>query len=206
MLTAGQPTITPRQYETIIDPSPIPSALQLFDYYVELWCALRIATERDFLPLSRLVPKQGFFLLLPPFTNVDQALVERIRIGGKTGKFRLRPSEVVDTMPPMSSSPYIAADVDDGRRFMNLSPTAAAMHIEKAGRLPYSMFEGIMHVLAFPTTLSHHFMYLCGTSIRRRVVGIMVDGFRRPVLGGFDRTYNPSGWGTPSYGRRVTSP
>lgn len=144
--------------------------------------------------------------LVPPSGAMSH--VER---NGKEGVIKLAPLETSDfhtreDVRIPSSDVYALVGVDRGKESLNVTPEMALLRIQKDGRSPLTIQEGIAIVTLFPEFLTKNNCFSLLASRHtgdQRVPAIWIEASKRPKLGWcWDR--NPHTWlGSASCAKRI---
>ncbi len=129
----------------------------LFDFEIEKLRAKELARYADDDRFRKDLPP-GFFLLVPPQPkelDLDH-MVSLIEIDGKKGQNCLDPEEYALDKAEIPKKPYLMLDVKDGGEWLNVHPQVSKVRILRDGRLPYTIWRGIIHVIVFPEVLKSH--------------------------------------------------
>ena len=149
------------------------------------------------------------FVLVAPGSSPAEAIAH-VELGGKPGFTSMEPDDLARFRPLYGLEPpdgaYLLADVDTGAATLNVTPDDALADIEREGRSPLTLDEGLALVTHFPEVLRTHncFSLLGSRCGDRRVTAIWVSE-RRPRLG-WCWAGNPHTWlGSASCGARVAA-
>jgi hypothetical protein len=158
--------------------------------------------EKGILPFVIVVTSE----LIP----ADQ-MMAKVERDGKPGITKLFPHEPTDFAPIESvqvpkTPVYLLIDIDRGKEFLNIRPEDAFKTIQKAGRSPLTIDEGISIVTQFPDFLikNNCFSLLASRHTGdQRVPAIWINSHKQPNLGWcWDR--NPHTWlGSASCAKRM---
>lgn len=153
------------------------------------------------------------FVVIPDLTEVDLgALVPLLTLAGSDrpgvldrnhGPEGLSPYRPLPSLGVPASGPYLLVDVERGDEFCGVRPGDAVEAIERRGRTPLSIAEGIVLHLVRPDLLEKNRCYMLAGSRRgdRRVPALWISG-RAPKLG-WCWEGNPHSWlGTASAAER----
>ena len=138
------------------------------------------------------------------------AAIAGVELAGKPGFTTMEPDDLARFRPLDGLEPpdgaYLLAGLDAGAATLNVTPDDALPAIEREGRSPLTLDEGLALVTHFPEVLRTHncFSLLGSRCGDRRVTAIWVSE-RRPRLG-WCWAGNPHTWlGSASCGARITS-
>lgn len=144
--------------------------------------------------------------LVPTHTAMSHVVRE-----GKMGFTKLYPHEptdftTIDSVPIPPDNVYLLMDIDRGRDTLNIRPEEALRTIQRDGRSPLTIDEGVAIVTQFPDFLMKNNCFSLLASRHagdQRVPAIWINAAKQPNLGWcWDR--NPHTWlGSASCGGRI---
>lgn len=141
----------------------------------------------------------------------SERMMELVKKDGKNGVTILRPHtsqnfKTIDGMSIPDETVYLLIDIDRGKENINLPPSEALELIQKAGRSPLTIDEGIAVVTQFPEFLikNNCFSLLASrTGLDQRVPAIWINAKKEPNLG-WCWDGNPHTWlGSASCTQRI---
>ena len=149
-----------------------------------------------------------FVLVAPGVAPADA--IAQVELAGKPGFTTMEPDDLARFRPLDGLEPpdgaYLLADVDTGAATLNVTPDDALAELERDGRSPLTLEEGLAVVTQFPEVLRMRncFSLLGSRCGDRRVTALWVSE-RRPRLG-WCWAGNPHTWlGSASCGARVVA-
>jgi len=175
------------------DPVIVPRPDQLFDYVVETLAARSLLRYADAERFRGALPS-GLFLLVPPLPESARLedLMALVEFGGVRGRSLIDERDLAGSLPT-PEGPYLLIDVEDGHRSTG-RPAALA-----PGRLPFVIWEGIVHAILFPMVFESHDLVLVGSTLRSGAVPTLcLHGGRAELRGywhasdGYPRHASPS--------------
>lgn len=140
--------------------------------------------------------------------DIMMGKVEREGKPGITKLFPHTPTDfsVIEAVQLPASKAYLLLDIDRGKKSINVRPEDARITIQKEGRSPLTIDEGIALVTHYPDFLMKNNCFSLLASRHpgdQRVPAIWINGAKQPNLGWcWDR--NPHTWlGSASCGSRI---
>jgi len=152
-----------------------------------------------------------FVLVIISHDTSTEQLFAQVKFQEKPGYIHMYPSEPADFTPISSitipaAKAYLLTDIDRGEDTRNVAPASALETIEKLGRSPLTIHEGISILLQHPEFLekNHCFSLLGSRSYDLRVPALWISQ-GRPKLG-WCWNGNPHTWlGSASCRRRIAA-
>lgn len=121
-------------------------------------------------------------------TEYTMSMIEKDGIKGKTKLNPLLPNDfnVIENIRIPKEHVYILADIDRGKKYLNITPFEAMKHIIHENRTPLTIDEGIAVVTQYPEYLMKNNCFSLLASRHtgdKRVPALWINGNKEPNLG-----------------------
>lgn len=182
-----------------------PPSREVFDSMVERLVVLKLMQYKDADGLRKRLPRSPNFIPMPPRPKVlDCAeLMSHVEWDGKVGVSSLdliSDNDYFKDRIPFPDSAYLTKDVFSGRDTLGMTPDGAYTSITLHTRLPYGIFQGIIHAILLPYFFATHNMWLVNARHGDGVADLWLCEGGKPKLSWSWAGNSFTKWGSASCG------